>query len=367
MKALYKVVVTCVAIGIVGLSSCQSSNSYHITGMLPEGASDTVLLYVDRELIGTAIAENKKFSFHGTFEKPQIAAMHIAGEKKSHQVFLEAGKISATYNPSSRRFIFRGAKLNDIIARFYDENQKDFMRMEEIKEMYSLQESKEAKEKLRMEYLDLHGKVASLNKEYLLSQPTTLASLSLLVQAVGKLSDEELKQELDKLAQFSEYSLYQYLEKDYQGRIKMRNVSEGKKAPNFKGETPEGEMLEMSDLLKENKILIIDFWASWCPPCRAENPHTVAMYNKWHPKGLEILGVSLDKDKEAWIKAIKEDKLTWKHVSELNHWKSKLVELYAVNSVPTLLIVNSEGMIVARGLRGEKLRAKVEELLTAAE
>ncbi len=139
----------------------------------------------------------------------------------------------------------------------------------------------------------------------------------------------------------------------------------GMKAPDFEAPTPEGKTLKMSDVLKNSKVLILDFWASWCKPCRRENPYVVEIYKKYHPKGLEILGVSLDKPdaRDAWLKAIEDDGLTWKHVSHLQYWQDPVARLYGVQSIPSTFILDKNGVIRAKNLRREKLEAKIKELL----
>jgi len=139
----------------------------------------------------------------------------------------------------------------------------------------------------------------------------------------------------------------------------------GKKAPDFKGPTPEGDTLRMSDVLKKSKVLVLDFWASWCRPCRAENPYVVEIYNKYHDKGLNILGISLDKPnaRDKWLKAIKDDQLNWYHVSYLKYWQDPIARQYGIRSIPTTLILDKNGVIRAKNLRREKLEAKIKELL----
>ncbi len=139
------------------------------------------------------------------------------------------------------------------------------------------------------------------------------------------------------------------------------HVAVGKVAPDIALPTPEGGTLKISDL--RGKYVLLDFWASWCRPCRAENPKVVQLYAQYKPKGLEILGISLDKDDKAWKKAIADDNLTWKHISDLKFWQSEASQLYKVQSIPATFLLDKEGKIIAKDLRGKALRNKISELL----
>ncbi len=138
----------------------------------------------------------------------------------------------------------------------------------------------------------------------------------------------------------------------------------GQKAPELAFQNPQGKIMKLSDL--KGKVVLIDFWASWCRPCRMENPNVVAMYNKYHDKGFEIYSVSLDKDKASWENAIKTDGLIWpNHVSDLLYWNSEGARIYGVRSIPATVLVDKDGKIIALNLRGAALEQALEKIFNA--
>ncbi|WP_020570020.1 TlpA family protein disulfide reductase [Neolewinella persica] len=142
----------------------------------------------------------------------------------------------------------------------------------------------------------------------------------------------------------------------------MRTFSTGVEAPLFAGPNPEGETISLESL--RGKVVLLDFWASWCGPCRRENPNVVKLYDKYKEKGFEILGVSLDKTKDRWVKAIADDKLTWLHISDLKGWQSEYGRLYGVSSIPQTVLLDEEGKIIARNLRGAALEQKLADIFS---
>ncbi|MFN7675139.1 TlpA family protein disulfide reductase [Flavobacterium sp.] len=135
----------------------------------------------------------------------------------------------------------------------------------------------------------------------------------------------------------------------------------GTVAPNFKAPTPSGKIVSLKESL--GKVTLIDFWASWCQPCREENPKVIALYNEFHKKGFNIISVSLDDNTEDWKNAIAKDGLTWTQVSNLKEMKDPIAIQYGITQIPTTFLLDSDGKIVAIDLFGEDLKAKINELL----
>lgn len=144
----------------------------------------------------------------------------------------------------------------------------------------------------------------------------------------------------------------------------IRATMPGQPAPELMFNNPDGEPVALSSL--RGKVVLIDFWASWCRPCRAENPNVVRLYNKYKDKGFDIYSVSLDRDKRKWVGAIAQDGLDWTHVSDLQAWQSAAAQIYSVHSIPMTFLIDKDGTILDRGLRGALLEKRLEEILGPA-
>lgn len=183
-----------------------------------------------------------------------------------------------------------------------------------------------------------------------------------LYNAVTKEDSVEGKKEL--IAGANEYTKSLPIYKVIAEQIdKLEKTSVGKPFTDFTMEDAEGNKVSLSDYVGKGKYVLVDFWASWCGPCRAEMPNVVEAYKKFGGDNFEIVGVSLDSKKDDWLKAIKDMNLSWKHMSDLKAWECEGSKKYGVNGIPATVLFDREGVIIARDLRGEELQSKLEELL----
>ena len=146
-------------------------------------------------------------------------------------------------------------------------------------------------------------------------------------------------------------------------RAAQKATAIGQKFTDLTMPSADGKTMSISDYAGKQPLVLVDFWASWCGPCRAEMPYVLKAYQQYHAKGFEIVGISLDEKKEAWLKAIEQLKLPWPQMSDLKGWQSEACQKYNVKSIPSSVLLDSEGTIVAKDLRGEDLAKKVGELL----
>ncbi len=215
--------------------------------------------------------------------------------------------------------------------------------------------------KYSIEYQKLEQDETDLAVDYIANHPGSFPSLMALGKFYPRLTLRQIEDLWDNLKE----SLKQTpLGKELRIQLNSMNaVQIGKTAPDFSARDTSGNMVSLSSL--KGKYLLLDFWASWCGPCRNENPNVVKAYQKFKDKNFEILGVSLDDEhaKEKWLKAIKDDQLTWVQVSDLKGWQSEVAELYHVRGIPQNFLLNPEGVIIATDLRGEKLLKTLEDIL----
>ena len=250
-----------------------------------------------------------------------------------------------------------------LVNEYDKENKKFYDQLRELGKNYEIAaqaKDEAAMEKIYNEYDQVEKNQTSYRNLFIAKNYSSFVSSYILY-------NNRLNYELNELEDFvnhfniSQDNEFSKLLNEY--ILKLKRVNVGEPYLDFTQETPEGDLLSLSELVGKSKLLLVDFWASWCGPCRAENPSVVAVYKEYHEKGFDVLGVSLDMKKENWIKAIEDDGLIWHNVSDLKYWNNAAAQDYAISSIPSNILIDENGTIIAKNLRGEDLRKKVEEIL----
>lgn len=322
--------------------------------------------------LDTAVVENGKFKFEGKLKDGiELAFVRIETLNGTIPMILENGTITIEVNKDTiQKSKIGGTAQNDSFQAYNDETKVIYDKMAKFQELnqQKMMEAQQAQDtatvnSLMKDFGKFQEDMNDQSKKFIEKNPKSLVS-SLLVENFlmrNSLKLEEVKVLFEKL----DKSLFttksgKNVKKLYES---LSAVNIGSMAPDFSGPSPDGKTISLKESM--GKVTLIDFWASWCGPCRQENPNVVAMYNELHEKGLNIIGVSLDKfgDDAKWKEAIAKDGLTWNHVSNLKQWDEPIAVQYNVKSIPATFLLDASGKIVAKDLRGEELKAKVKELL----
>ncbi len=276
------------------------------------------------------LMENAEYTISGTIENPVI------------ETTSQAQKDLNGYNRLNTGF---DNKLSAIVEAYYAAMEK---------------EDQAAADSIMASYELVNFEKEAMDSAYLAENPASFASVLILRGTFYMLETDELEKVLTSL----DPSVQQMEEYTYMFGImeKQKSVAIGKHFADFGLETPEGKMLRVSDVHNGN-VLLIDFWASWCGPCRSANPELVEIYTQYHERGFDILGVSLDSDTASWLKAISDDQLTWNHISDVKGWECEGSRLYGVPAIPHAVLIDRQGIISAKNLLGDELRIAIESLL----
>ncbi len=360
------------------LASCGDSNSYTLKGDV-SGIEDGTKVYIEKIDITTGMpikvdsteVKGKSFAFKGKAEDIEQSFISFANQEGRYPFILEKGDIAFTFNAEDitksgasgtknndefLAFSKKAEELNRSVIQYQADNQNAFMEAKE-------KNDRETAEGIINGFMQLAEKLDDYTDGYMDENPNSYTTLVILAQNAtsGAYQKEELVEKYNKLDKTLQETTVGKAFKVTLDQMQDAKIKIGDKAPDFSAKTPEGKELSLKESL--GKVTIIDFWASWCGPCRAENPKVVAIYNQYHDKGLNIIGVSLDKDKDKWIEAIAKDKLTWNHVSNLMFWQDPVAQEYEIKAIPATFILDENGVVVAKNLRGKKLEAKIQELL----
>ena len=365
---------------IAGLLSCNSKpEGYVLNGSLTgdvENGTQIFIRKIDENNqpvdIDTTTVENGKFTVSGAVDAPELIYVFIDKVPGYTPVVAEKGEIELTAQKDSLHFAkVKGTQQNDIFFKYLDQSRElsdQAVSIQKDMQQATMGGDEATINSLRDEFAELQEEYKNFELDFIKNNPNGLISALLIEKALnaGVLPSGEAKEMYDGLSEEIKETqpaknIVKGLEAAKAKEEKNKSTAIGATAPNFSGPTPEGKELSLKDAM--GKVTIIDFWAAWCKPCRVENPNVVKIYNKYHSKGLNIIGVSLDRKAEDWKKAIADDNLSWNHISNLDYFNDAVAKLYNIEAIPATFILDENGVIVAKNLRGPELESKIAELL----
>jgi peroxiredoxin len=348
--------------------ACSQSPKFTINGNIDGLPDGTVYLkqYVggDSNTIDSAKSVGGKFILKGVVEVPDQYILSL-GERKNAALFVENKEIQVIGKADDLRHLtVTGSPSQDEMKALESQSTELNNKMKDLYQKYG--EAKKQSNTAELALIEkqintLDSTQTAMNKNFITGNPNSFVAPVILQRIQYGMEGEEIQGYLQK---FSAEVMKSKSAVSLADRAKiLQTVAIGQIAPDFSQNDSTANAIKLSEIYSKHEYTLIDFWASWCGPCRGENPNVVAVWKEYNAKGFHVMGVSCDSDRAKWLKAVSDDQLTWTQVSDLKGWGNAAAKLYGINSIPANLLLDKTGKIIAKNLREEKLREKMAELL----
>ena len=336
---------------------------YSVSGTYADNGKKVYLIdKLTDKAIDSMIVANGKFTFSGTADKDAFMAIHAENKKWMTPFFNDGTPITVNVNDST----LKGSPLNERLTK-YDVENDIANRAFAAKISKMTQDEIEAQSSQLMAELTKvqDGQIAFANKIFQ-EERNTLIPLNF---SEIYFFDNGVEAYDELVAQQLAFASHPYLKKSRDEIAQMMKPADspktafiGQQYTDLEMADPDGTMHKVSELVGEGKYVLVDFWASWCGPCRAEMPNVLEAYNKYHEKGFEVVGISFDNKKEAWLKAVGQLQLPWLQLSDLKGWQCAAAPVYKIDAIPDNILIDPQGKIIDRALRGKALHTRLQKI-----
>jgi len=349
--------------------SCGNKNQFNLSGEVKPLKDGKVILLGFKDgqpvPVDTAKIENGKFKFTGTVEMPELRLMAIDGQKKYvAQLFVEPGKIDMTVYPDSfEANVIKGSEAQDVFQLYINEMMTFSSKENDLKTRFGQAQATSNEEELKaiqFEYQTMVENTQLFSRNFIKKYSTSpVAAYVYLMNFIQEAPAEELD---SMLVVFEPIKTSEFVGAIKERAEAMRAFTKGAQAADFTLNDPAGNPITLSSF--SGKYILIDFWASWCKPCMVELPNVIELYKTFKDKGFEIIGVSLDRDREAWLNTIKANNMSWPQVWDMEESApGEVANKYGVTGIPHTVLLDKAGKIIEVNLRGEELGKKLAELM----
>ncbi|MEN6619915.1 MAG: TlpA disulfide reductase family protein [Rikenellaceae bacterium] len=359
---------------LLGIFACTAPkhDGYTIEGTITGDSVSTGKVYLTNfsrtePIKDTTDLVDGKFVFEGKIVTPESYAISIEGIKGRISLFLDNSQIKIEAAAEElNKAVVTGGLTNDLVVALRKQHEEVAAKfgLDSLMKEYSLKETtEERKQEINAVYGRFQIESKKLDSTFIATNPNSFYTLIQYSQNVEDYPIAEMEAKIAAFKALPEFTANRYLKDLEEAVTTLKGLEPGMKAPEFTLNDPKGSPVALSSVYSQNKLTMIDFWAGWCGPCRKFNPTLVGIYKQFNKAGFGIIGVSLDKDAELWNKAIKDDKLTWTQVSDLQYWDSAPAKLYHVRYIPQNIFIDQNGNIIKRKVSEEELVPFLKEFL----